>query len=204
MSTELLCRCGHLSSDHETLAVWNVDQLTEFGSPCNRCQSDPAKLERMAQGMFCKGFEEWPIDEIPYPGSYAAIVIGCVCPISVNTRRAAEKLEPVYEPTCTVHEWVCQRRELCTHSVGDPTFETETYSRAVEHRRPHTRCEHCTIPLIECHICARQWSDWRISPERASWKPYVVVEKRRSVGATTMLLGKADNVWRCDTCLSSE
>lgn len=199
MSTELLCRCGHLSSDHETLAVWSVEQLTEFGSPCNRCQVDPAKLERLQQGMFCKGFEEWPISEIPYPGSYAAVAVGCACPISVNARRATDKLEPVYEPTCRVHEWVCQRRVLCYHGTGDTAFSSETYSRGTDHRIEHPTCEHCTVPHIECHICARRWSDWRTSPERSGWQHFV--HKTQAIGISTAPIIA---YWRCDTCLSSE
>lgn len=173
---EQLCRCGHLTSDHEIVAVWTAEQLARFGSPCNRCNADHRKEERKQYGRFCTGFSEWPIDSLPYPGTYDAKLLGCVCPVEVNVRRAAEKLPPVMWPECPVHQWTCQQTTICEHELpyGLPT--------AIDHRvADHYACEHCTVPVIVCENCQKVWNDWRIWPTIVGW-----VETAKA--------------WRCETC----
>lgn len=185
---EMLCRCGDLLSDHETASVLTPEQIAEIGSPCNRCNADPNKDTRRQYGMFCTGFSERPIGPLPYPGSYEALYLGCACPVEVNVRRVAEKLQPIYALSCSIHDWICKRAGPCEHL--DPNLIVGTDGKyTIEHRQSlHQVCEHCTIPRIVCDQCGRMWLDWRLAPQRIGW----VLRHPETANLKP--------VWYCNTC----
>jgi hypothetical protein len=138
------------------------------------------------------------LPEIPYPGTLDAIRYGCSCPMDENIKRASLKLEPVYDPTCPVHVWVCQRREQCVHDEYYEYTEHVEQPWAVDHTITHSACEHCTVPHIECAECGKIYADWRMSAETAGWRFFVV--KHHAVGPSTQPI---ESFWRCETCLQS-
>lgn len=184
MSETLGACCGHLTSDHETTAAMTPELLAEIGTPCNRCNADPSKAMRAGNGMLCEGFREWPIDDIPYPGTIRAQLIGCACPVGVNIRRAVDKLPLVYEPSCVVHVWVCRLSTACEHA--DMLGPNGVWR--VVHTRPHLACSHCTVPQITCDTCGKIWMDWRIEATRAGWVK--IHDESPSL----------KSIWRCGTC----
>lgn len=172
--SEQLCTCGHLTSDHELTVEWTPMLNLQYGSPCNRCQADPRRRPNsVAADMMCTGFEVWPMSEIPWPGTMQAVELGCRCPVRINVERAARRDAPIFTPDCVVHDWICKFVGRCKHG---------------EHSRPHATCEHCTVPQIECSVCAKRWADWRVPPEKCGWV-------KLSDGTQNL---KA--VWRCNTC----
>lgn len=190
--SESLCICGHLTSDHESLGPWPVESA---GSPCNRCNADPAKATRLFHDMLCVGYAEWQIEDIPYPAAWSAVELGCTCSVGLNVERAKSHASPIYDPECPIHEWVCKRDGMCAHDpetgasvdlhkVRQP--ESNYVAYIVDHSRTHATCEHCTVPKIECEQCGRVWGDWRMGPLRGGWELIHRMENEKA--------------WRCSTC----
>lgn len=185
---EQLCRCLHLSSDHEILADLTPEQLSEWGSPCNRCNADPREEQRRFYDVFCTSFRELDLMGMPWPGTFAARELGCECPVGSNLKAQKEGLSPIYDDTCSVHDWVCKLTTTCVHTDAGTAWE-------FRHDRPHESCEHCTIPRIVCGGCGQVWTDWRVPPERNGW--------RRELSGGELICGcdapKLD-LWRCASC----
>ena len=195
--SEQLCYCAHLTSDHESTAEWTPEQLAMHGSPCNRCNADPHKEQRKFYDVFCTGFREWKLMDMPWPGTFAAREVGCVCPVGVNLQAKKEGTLPVYGESCPVHDWVCKLgSEVCTHVEGGTAW-------SFRHDRPHESCEHCTVPQIVCGGCGQVWADWRVTPEKAGWTGTAIVHKPRSIGPSTMSSLSMNLVWRCGTCAAT-
>lgn len=186
MTVEALCVCAHLLSDHETTVEWTVEQATVYGSPCNLCNADPDPARRRADGLYCIGYREWPIDDIPYPGTVRALAVGCKCPVSVNVARAARGERPIYGLECPVHDWVCKRTLACEHDVVAAT----AMGVMLRHQGQHASCEHCEVPRIACESCGRVWNDWRVRPDQVGWTSTSDLGHR---------LGR-ETIWRCSTC----
>lgn len=156
--------------------------MPEFGpTPCQRCNEHTTPL--------CRGFDEWPIHEMPAPGSFTAIdVFSCTC-------SAQSGYLPRYAADCSLHVWVCQKKDVCLHTSSDVGTSAEAYSAysaysdMYDHRGVHTACEHCTIPHIECSGCGQRWMDWRTQPAMSGWEGRYDLDGQMT--------------WRCGTCVQA-
>lgn len=189
---EQLCCCTHLTSDHETTAEFSTEALVAHGSPCNRCNADPHKAQRNFYGVYCTGFREWPLMDLPWPGTFAARELGCTCPVGTNLKAQKDKTTPTYAADCRLHEWVCKLgTRTCVHTQDGAAWEHR-------HDQPHESCEHCTVPQIICGGCGQVWADWRVDPGRAGW--------RADLPGGALVCGSRakellpPQLWKCETC----
>lgn len=201
---ESLCRCGHLKSGHTPRGLCIHCCASEAAAPIGAAHALEVRLREL-NGMLCEGYNEWSIDDIPFPATPRAIALGCTCSQADNARQVKSGRPPIYMPGCPIHVWVCQRAEPCEHEVGDAGFYGEIYTHRVDHHREHDTCEHCTVPRIECAGCGKVWMDWRVSATQSGWVEMASVHKSRSLGPSTLVAETMDmkTFWRCETCQQS-